>query len=299
MINTNRADAAVVLFLRPANGMYQPPKVIRLKGKSQLEEIEVVKKDMPNFFVEAFTVSGSKVCNEVREVIVPPEKRVLTVKVTPSAAEYKPGAKAKMSVKVTDFTGEPYVGSLVLAMYDKGVEYISGGSNVPEIKEFYWKWHRQHNPSWETSLNKGGYNILKQGEIGMGFLGVFGASVVEDMNGLGTAPGGPMERAKGFGAGRRRRTASPGVPGRGSDGPGRGAHGARGRHGDERRPQSVAADKPGADRELQANEKAEGGGGGRAPGRRWSSRPCEPSSPTRPFGWLSSPPRLTAWASSN
>ena len=34
MVNTNRADAAVVLFLRPANGMYLPPKVLRLKGKS-------------------------------------------------------------------------------------------------------------------------------------------------------------------------------------------------------------------------------------------------------------------------
>ena len=31
-------------------------------------------------------------------------------------------------------------------MYDKAVEYISGGSNVPEIKEFFWKWRRHHQP---------------------------------------------------------------------------------------------------------------------------------------------------------
>ena len=33
-------------------------------------------------------------------------------------------------------TGSPFVGSTVLAVYDKAVEYISGGSNVPDIKEF-------------------------------------------------------------------------------------------------------------------------------------------------------------------
>ncbi len=28
-------------------------------------------------------------------------------------------------------------------MYDKAVEYISGGSNVPDIKAFFWKWRAQ------------------------------------------------------------------------------------------------------------------------------------------------------------
>ena len=35
MINTNCADGTVVLFLRPTNGIYLPPKVIRLKGRSR------------------------------------------------------------------------------------------------------------------------------------------------------------------------------------------------------------------------------------------------------------------------
>jgi len=158
MVNTDRAGAAVVLFIRPANGVYLPPKVIRLKGKSVMEEIEVIKKDMPNFFVEGLTVHGANVYSDVREVIVPPAKRVLNVEVKPSAKKYKPGEKAKVKVKVTDHTGEPYVGSLVVAMYDKSVEYISGGSNVPDIKEFFWKWRRNHRSSGQSSLSKGGRN---------------------------------------------------------------------------------------------------------------------------------------------
>jgi hypothetical protein len=41
------------------------------------EEISVLKKDMPNFFVEALTISDGKVYTETREIVVPPEKRVL------------------------------------------------------------------------------------------------------------------------------------------------------------------------------------------------------------------------------
>ena len=42
----------------------------------------------------------------------------------------------------------------MVAIYDKSVEYISGGSNVPEIKEFFWKWRRQHYPHTENSLDR-------------------------------------------------------------------------------------------------------------------------------------------------
>jgi len=60
------------------------------------------------------------------------------------------------------------------------VEYISGGSNVPEIKEFFWKWRRHHQMHTEHSLNKGSSNVTKSREIVMQFLGVFGASVPEE-----------------------------------------------------------------------------------------------------------------------
>jgi len=181
MVNTNRAGSTVLLFVRPANGVYLPPKVLRLDGKSAIEQIMVVKKDMPNFFVEAITVSGARVYTEMREVIVPPENRVLEVEVTPSATEYKPGEKAKVQVKLTDPSGEPFAGSVVVSIYDKAVEYISGGSNVPEIKAFFWKWRRRHHPTTESSLNKGGRNLLRAKEIAMAFIGVFGHSVVDEV----------------------------------------------------------------------------------------------------------------------
>ena len=180
MVNTNRVGSTVLLFVRPTNGVYLAPKVIRMKGKSVTEEIEVVKKDMPNFFIEAVTISGAKVYSEVREIIVPPEKRVLKLEVVPSAEKYKPGEKATVKIKLTDFFGEPFTGSLVASVYDKSVEYISGGSNVPEIKEFFWKWRRGHYPRTYSSLARSFRNMVRRGKQAMQFIGVFGYSVPEE-----------------------------------------------------------------------------------------------------------------------
>jgi uncharacterized protein YfaS (alpha-2-macroglobulin family) len=180
LVNTNRAGGTVLLFLRPTNGIYLPPQVIRLDGKSTQQEIPVVQKDMPNFFIEALTVHGGRVHSDVREVVVPPEKRVITVEVQPSQTEYRPGQKATVKVKLTDPDGKPFVGSTVLTVYDRSVEYISGGSNVPEIREFFWKWRRHHYPQTDTNLARWLGNLVKNGEIGMSNLGIFGENVIEE-----------------------------------------------------------------------------------------------------------------------
>jgi uncharacterized protein YfaS (alpha-2-macroglobulin family) len=183
MVNTERADSSVLLFLRPSNGVYLPPKLLRLTGKSTVHEFAVVKKDMPNFFIEALTVSDAKVHTVAREVVVPPEKRILNVEVDPSSERYKPGEEATVNVKVTDHDGEPFVGSTVLSVYDRSVEYISGGSNVPEIREFFWKWRRSHNPNTHSSLSRWSGNLIKPGGLAMANLGVFGDNIVEELEG--------------------------------------------------------------------------------------------------------------------
>ena len=187
-INTNRVGSTVLLFLRPANGVYLPPRMIHIDGKSTVYDVKVEKKDMPNFFIEAVTVSGGKVYSEAKEICVPPEKRVLSVDVKPSSETYKPGEKATVDVKLTDFDGKPFVGSTVIAIYDKSVEYISGGSNVPNIKEFFWKWRRSHNPRGNNNLTRWGHNLTLPNKPAMQDLGVFGGSVAEEEQAEGGMP---------------------------------------------------------------------------------------------------------------
>ncbi len=188
MINTNQNNGTVLLFARPS-GVYQKPQVIRLDGKSTERDLIVVQRDMPNFFVEAVTIHGGRVHSEMREIIVPPEKRVINVAVEPSQQEYKPGQEATVKVKLTDHDGKPFIGSTVVSIYDKSVDYIAGGSNIPEIKEFFWKWRRHHYPQTESSLQGYFGQLLRRGEIGMANLGVFGEMVVEELAKSRTALG--------------------------------------------------------------------------------------------------------------
>lgn len=175
-INVDRVGGTVLVFARPANGVYPKPKVIRLQGKSTTESIDVALKDMPNFFVEAMTVHGGKVHSETREILVPPASRVLDVAVTPASDKYKPGQQAKAKIRLTDPSGRPYSGSCVVSVYDKAVEYISGGSNVPGIREFFWKWRRWHRVNLEHSLARWGGLALKGKETPMSNIGVFGTT---------------------------------------------------------------------------------------------------------------------------
>ncbi|NOX54682.1 MAG: alpha-2-macroglobulin [Planctomycetes bacterium] len=174
LINTNRVGSTVLLFLRPVGGIYTRPVVLRLKGKSTVYEVPVTLSDMPNFFVEAMTIADGKLHTVTRQIVVPPVKRVLKVEVQPSAGTYRPGAAATVRVRLTDLDGRPFTGSLVLTVYDKSVEYISGGSNVPEIREFFWKWRRNHHPRTVCSLDRWFRNLLKLGETPMQNIGVFG-----------------------------------------------------------------------------------------------------------------------------
>ena len=53
---------------------------------------------MPNFFVEAVTVHGGQGPHvETKELIVPPEKRVLNVEVQPSSATTSQARRARSS----------------------------------------------------------------------------------------------------------------------------------------------------------------------------------------------------------
>ncbi len=195
LINTNRVNSTVLLFIRPSDGTYSPPKVIHVQGKSTVEEIGIAQGDMPNMFIEALTVSGGKVHDEAKEIAIPPESRIAKIQVEPSQTTYKPGEKAKIKLKLTGPDGKPFLGSTVVAVYDKAVEYISGGSNVPEIKAFFWSWKRRHYPQTESSLDRWFHNLTKQNEIAMQDLGAFGAGAPPELGGY--AYGGLVKSKRG------------------------------------------------------------------------------------------------------
>lgn len=170
LINTAQANSTVALFIRPVNGVYPRPRIIQLTGKSTMHEIDIARSDMPNIHVEAFTVSDGRFYQVAKQIVVPPEKRVLTLTVEPSQEEYNPGEKAKVKLQLTDSDGKPFVGSTVVAIYDKSLEAIAE-SQVADIRGLFWKWHRGHSSAARVSLQRSFSQLLRRTEIGMGDIG--------------------------------------------------------------------------------------------------------------------------------
>jgi len=173
-INTNRRGGVVLLFVRPENNTYRLPKLVRLTGKSTTVELDIAQGDMPNFFVEAQTVSAGRVHTVAKQIVVPPAQRVINVDVAPSSAAYQPGGEASVKIRLTDEQGAPIVGDTVLTVYDKSLEYISGGSNVADIRKAFWSWRRHHHPQTEHNLDRYTSNLTPKDETAMSWIGAFG-----------------------------------------------------------------------------------------------------------------------------
>ncbi|MBO7533226.1 MAG: hypothetical protein J6T46_04505, partial [Victivallales bacterium] len=143
-------------------------------GKSQIVEIPVEKKDMPNIYVEAYTMANGVLHNVIREIIVPPEKKMLDVTVKPEAERSKPGTSNGAKIVLKDLQGKPYRGSVVVSVYDKSLEYISGGSNIGDIRKFFWQWRRHHHLQGGLFNRWPVHQLMKPGDVFMRQIGMFG-----------------------------------------------------------------------------------------------------------------------------
>ena len=173
LVNTNLADASVVLFERCENGICSVPRIIPMNGKSQIVELPVRECDQPNFFVEALVTANSQVYTVTKEICVPPAKRILDLEAIPSKERFLPGEKAEITLKLTDADGKPFVGQTVLTVYDKSLEYVSGGPNVGDIYAHFWNWKRHHYPETRSTNQQISRSMTKPREPGMTDLGFF------------------------------------------------------------------------------------------------------------------------------
>jgi alpha-2-macroglobulin len=161
-VNSDQTNAHVWLFLRAEQGGGREARRIVLDGRSGEVEIPLSINDMPNTFIEAMTVHGARVHSTVRQILLPPESRVLEVTVEPAKAKVKPQEKSSLVVTIRDADGKPFAGSATLAIYDKSLEAITGGSNAGPIRENFWSWKRDYwGPSIPSSVPISPGNLVK------------------------------------------------------------------------------------------------------------------------------------------
>ncbi len=198
VVNIAQEGGSILVFERPQNGGYPKPRVVTLaQGKSTRITLPVGTNDQPNFFLEVVTVHGAKIHTQVVQVPVPPSKRIADVNLTPSQETYKPQADGTVQIQVKHPDGTPVQGPVILTGYDKALEYISGGSNVPNVRDFFWGWKRSHFMTGVSSLNTVNSRISLPG-LNWEPVGVFGNRYLGMSTRMNFAVGGS---GGGFGAG--------------------------------------------------------------------------------------------------
>ncbi|MCD8139631.1 MAG: MG2 domain-containing protein [Planctomycetaceae bacterium] len=213
-INSRFKNATVLLFPRAERAEREGallPLLYHLGDGSEVVEIPVSVADQPNFFCEAITIHGGTLYRETREIFVPPADKTLTVEVTPDKTAYAPGEKATFTLRVSDATGRPVVGQCVVSMYDRSIEYISGGPNVGDIRSFFWSWRRYYNTAIVSSLSKTPYAPSRRGDVYWEPIGAFGNQEA-DWNDETIHVNGRMPRARRMSSGGGMMLAQPVPP---------------------------------------------------------------------------------------
>ncbi len=189
-VNSDRENADVWLFLHIAGGAGREAKRVQLQGKSLEVDVPLDLRDMPNMFIEGVTVHGARVHSAVRQVLLPPVSKMLEVTLEPAKPKVKPQEKSALKVTVKDAQGKPFAGTAVLAVYDKSLEAITGGSNAGAIHENFWAWKNNYYPRGNAdSLPDPVGNLHRAKEEQMQMLGVYGYNMRFNGRGRGFGNG--------------------------------------------------------------------------------------------------------------
>ena len=174
-VNSDRENAHVWLFLHITHNAGREARRVQLDGRSSEIEVPLTLKDMPNMFIEGVTVHGGNVHTAVRQILLPPVSKMIEVTLEPAKPKVKPQEKSSLRITLKDADGKPVTGKVLLTVYDKSLEAITGGSNVGPIHENFWNWKNHYNSHGiPNSLPSSPGNLLRPKVTGMRQLGRFG-----------------------------------------------------------------------------------------------------------------------------
>ena len=135
LISANRPDADVYFYLGGTM------RHLKLKGYSTLVTHKVTEADQPNIFAAAVTIRNGTVHQVTKQICIPPEKRMLNVKLDVPKQPSRPRSTVPVDLTITDLNGKPVSGVFALTVYDKSLEAVAG-NNIPSIQQFFWSWKR-------------------------------------------------------------------------------------------------------------------------------------------------------------
>ena len=161
MVVNNKPDGWVLITLERDEILDY--HLYQMDGPVKLIEVPIRDFYTPNLFVNGLSADHFQLKMAKQEVIVPPEKRFLNIKITTDKEVYTPREEARVEVEVTDHQARPVQTELALGMVDASVYYIQS-EYAKDIREFFYGQKRPLSVNTQTSFNQRRYMQLVRTE---------------------------------------------------------------------------------------------------------------------------------------
>ena len=135
LIITGVPDAKI-LFSREGRSLGEV-KVVESTGTSVTVEVPIRAEDEPDIFVAALFLKDNKFYQGMKRLVVPPKEKKLSVAVTSSKAQYRPGETGQFTVEAKDFAGKPVVGEFSVGIVDEALYGVRADNTIDIAQIFY------------------------------------------------------------------------------------------------------------------------------------------------------------------
>ncbi len=153
-----------VLFSVEGDDLYSY-QLVHMEGPVKLIQLDIEEKHVPNIFLNAVMVSDRQMFQNSKQVIVPPVKNFLKVKVESDNDRYQPGEEGTLTVTTLDHDGHPVSAEVALSLVDESV-YAIQQDLAPDPRQFFFGNKRRHRPKTKSTFQFKRYLKLVEGEKG-------------------------------------------------------------------------------------------------------------------------------------
>jgi uncharacterized protein YfaS (alpha-2-macroglobulin family) len=146
LIHAEKPGSSVVLFI------HDQPQVLQIAQNTTEHRFTLRAADQPNVPWSAYSLRDGRKHQTGGNIHVPPTQHIVKVELTPDSTTHGPGETCRVRLVTRDATGKALPARVVLTGYDKSLEYISDGSNIGDIRQYFWGWQNGGANSFQDTL---------------------------------------------------------------------------------------------------------------------------------------------------
>jgi hypothetical protein len=141
-----------VLFSVEGDDLYSY-QLVHVTGTVKLIQLPIEEKHVPNIFLNAAMISDLQLFSNQKQIIVPPAKNFLDVKVKSDRKDYQPREDGTLTITTRDTFGKPVSAEVALGLVDESVYYIQQ-DYAGDPRQFYFGEKRSQHVQTQSSLQQ-------------------------------------------------------------------------------------------------------------------------------------------------